>query len=119
MFASLNQVFPYVELWLGGQQGILVASKQPFRLPTDFSAYPMPAQVLAKKLTPFGMEELLKSRLIRADQMRSVIDSLGGANVKIADDNNLRLEYSTPRGNVLDEAFAENIRTIRAMAEDL
>jgi hypothetical protein len=64
-----------------------------------------------------GLEEsqaLLEHRLIRYDQMGRVLDAITKRPERLSTDDSLVLEYSTPRGNVLDGAEERNLAAIRA-----
>lgn len=119
ILASVRAEFRYVWLYLIGGQGIIVASD-------DASAQPSADRVLflqrTKRLQPLlatlteGPESLLKAKLLDPDDTDRLVNSIGVPVQYLASsDDNLWLEYSTPKGNVLDtsQSFAANLSFIR------
>ncbi len=100
---------------MGGHQGILVASMTPLNYrPLDI---PNTSGNLAKylKIAHLRSEADLSShRLIAAAEMDRVLSTITRDPARLSTDDNVVLEYSTPRGNTLDQAFDENIRALRA-----
>ena len=111
---TLRGAFAHVALFQGGEQGILVASDEPLvasaeRL-ADLEKRPSLAATLSGKRMVDLFDELLASG---AELDRFVAESQGGGDpVPTSTDDNLHLEYATPKGNVLnyhaslDEALA-------------
>jgi hypothetical protein len=106
ILGSVRTEFEYVWLYLIGGQGIIIASN-------DREAGPDAAHVTALKRTPglrplLGMlqsdpAELLKMQLLDPPGTDRLLNSLGvPASVWVSTDDNLYLEYSTPKGNVFD-----------------
>jgi spermidine synthase len=112
---TMRLVFPSVELWLGGHQGILIGSERLSEPNLKVIEQGSPAwHTLVKSA---GLEEsqaLLEHRLIRYDQMGRVLDAITKRPERLSTDDSLVLEYSTPRGNVLDGAEERNLAAIRA-----
>ncbi|HTU59242.1 MAG TPA: fused MFS/spermidine synthase, partial [Polyangiales bacterium] len=117
---TLRRNFAHVALFYGGGQGILVASQAP--LQTQLSRLlRLEADPNLREVLPFGraLEGLLDDVLVvdagldaflaeQANKAGRPVDKL------ISTDENLYLEYATPRGNVLPwsarEALVEDIR---------
>jgi spermidine synthase len=115
VFNTLAQVFPHVEFWVGGHQGILVASLQPLeRQFRRFQDLPRPIQGVLRSVHVDEMSEILDHLLIPADAMGRVLTSITKDPRRISTDDNLLLEYSTPRANELDEVFESNIAALRS-----
>jgi spermidine synthase len=99
---TLHRTFPHVALFVGGAQGILVAGKRPLvassarlrRLDAD-------ARV-ATTLAGARMEGLLEEMVFSGAELeRFVADTAADGGPLISTDDNLYLEYATPKGNVL------------------
>jgi spermidine synthase len=104
---TLHREFPHVALFYGGQQGILVASMQPLVLSEirirELSGRPGVQETLpdGRKLVDL-LDDVL---LLDASLDRYLADSatLAGVPLRamVSTDDNLFLEYATPKGNVL------------------
>lgn len=118
VFVTLKQVFPHVEFWVGGHQGILVASQKPLRRTIDrFRDLPRPIQSVLATVHVDEMSDILDHLLIPAGAMDHVLQTITRDPSRISTDDNLLLEYSTPRANELDEAFEANIAALRAAVQ--
>lgn len=98
---TLRVVFPHVALFVGGSQGILVASEKPLvasraRL-AKLGEVPPIKETLGGTPMPALFDELVTSE---AELDRFVAETPGDPIVST--DDNLFLEYATPKGNVLD-----------------
>ncbi|MCA9647669.1 MAG: spermidine synthase, partial [Myxococcales bacterium] len=104
---SLRQVFPHVALFYAGGQGVLVASEQPLSASRARSDQLSALPGVKRKLEPGAqLVDLLKYLLLTGKDLDSYIDDEASrSNVSlpelISSDDNLFLEYATPRGNVL------------------
>jgi hypothetical protein len=105
--ATIRSEFRYVSLYLLGDQGILVATDDPLR------ASPRPEAIAALQAQPHlaGLRgvlgrpaaSLVDKRLLDADGVDRFIKEVGiDARLWLSTDDNLRLEYDTPKGNVND-----------------
>lgn len=112
---TLHRTFPHVALFVGGSQGILVAGKQPLlasrarllRLDGD-------ARVTAT-LAGARMEGLLDEMVFSGPELdRFVADTAADGGELVSTDDNLYLEYATPKGNVLGyhESLDETLRLL-------
>jgi len=115
IIASMKSVFPEVELWLGGHQGILVASKR-LREP-DPEALRMTSPRGKAMLELAGLADpkrILSHRLVKKEQMQAVLSAILRNRNRISTDDSVVLEYSTPRGNTLQGSEERNLAAIRA-----
>ncbi len=98
---TLRSVFPHIALFVGGSQGILVAGMDPLiasrtRL-ERLSAEPTIRETLGNTSMFTLFDELVASE---TDLDRFIAETPGKPFVST--DDNLFLEYATPKGNVLD-----------------
>jgi spermidine synthase len=115
VFNTLEQVFPHVEFWVGGHQGILVASQQQLRLQMKrFGDLPGPIRNVLRTVHVDDMQDIMDHLLIPEPAMDEVLRRITRDPSRISTDDNLLLEYSTPRANELDEAFEANMAALRA-----
>jgi spermidine synthase len=111
----MKTVFPEVELWLGGHQGILIGSSR-LQAP-DTAVLQQGTAAWRTLMESAGIEEpraLLGHRLVPKEQMDRVLRAITRNPGRLSTDDSLVLEYSTPRGNVLDGAEEANLSAIRA-----
>jgi spermidine synthase len=123
LIGTLRREFEHVALFYGGGQGILVSSKRPLRWSVDrarsFTTDPIVGQTM-----PYGRPlASLPNDILAMDEGldRFIADSAAEAGVPaselVSNDDNLFLEYETPRGNVLPwearEALVEVLRGYR------
>jgi spermidine synthase len=117
---TLRQAFPHVALFYGGGQGVLVASQAPLRASRARLAA-LEARPSVKASEPFGrpLPALLDDVLVLGaglDRFLAESAAEAGEPVEslVSTDDNLYLEYATPRGNVLPwdarERLVERIR---------
>lgn len=107
ILGSLRQVFPHVALFYAGGQGILVASGEPLRASqqaaTALSTRPAIRETLAEGsslidlmqyllLTGSGLDDYLAAEATRSGLTPETL---------VSTDDNLYLEYATPKANVL------------------
>lgn len=115
IISSMKTVFPQVELWLGGHQGILVAGKHLSEPNAD--ALRIASSHGKELLELAGLEDprnILAHRLVSKEKMDAVLAKITRVKGRLSTDNSVVLEYSTPRGNALDQAEDANIAAIRA-----
>ncbi|HMA95339.1 MAG TPA: fused MFS/spermidine synthase [Polyangiaceae bacterium] len=113
--ATMKTVFPEVELWLGGHQGILIAGKS-LRTPNPEALREISVQ--GKELLGLaGLGDptsILSHRLVTKERMNAVLSAISRNQSRLSTDSSVVLEYSTPRGNALDLAEEANLAAIRA-----
>ena len=112
---TLRSEFAHVALFYGGGQGILVASEAP-----------LVTSSVEPPIADRAVDDLLGDVLLTTNGIDAfVADVASGAHQKIDDmvstDDNLYIEYATPRGNVLpwgarDELVAR-LRSFRSEQE--
>jgi spermidine synthase len=111
---TLKRVFPAVELWMGGHQGILVAAdrlEEPVTQGLDSVSPKLSRLLSAAELG--DPQQILEHRLVRADQMDRVLSAISRDPRRLSTDDNVVLEYSTPTGNTLQGAETANLAAIR------
>jgi spermidine synthase len=118
---TLRQEFPHVALFFGGGQGILVASQRPLRWSLE-RAERLTRDEKMQPVLPGGraLELLTRDVLVTGDGLDRFLANMAASAHKplkdfVSTDDNLYLEYETPRGNVLPwlarEALVEQLRT--------
>lgn len=124
---TLRRSFPHVALFYGGGQGILVASLQPLRASRARmdALEKLPAVI---ETEPYGrsLAELTADVLVLGDGLdaflqRAAEDAGATLDELVSTDDNIYLEYATPRGNVLPwetrDALVATLRTYRRQAD--
>jgi spermidine synthase len=107
LIGTLRREFEHVALFYGGGQGILVSSKRPLRWSRERARRYSDDAVLAPTLPDGRRLEVLTRDVLAMDEGldRFIADSAEEARVPVEEllstDDNLFLEYETPRGNVL------------------
>ncbi|MFC0349050.1 fused MFS/spermidine synthase [Undibacterium danionis] len=107
VIATLRSEFKFVSMYIIGGQGILIATNSDARkapvaeaitfLKTIPSLEPIRLRFMTK------IEELENLRVLTNENISKMLQQFGaGAGTLISTDDNLKLEYNTPKGNVLD-----------------
>jgi len=96
---SLRSSFRYVWFYVSGGQGIVVASNNPVATPNDLYKQALNESMQDKDLTIQDLEHRLLADPQQIDAMISHFDP--SMRALLSTDNNLYLEYSTPKGNAL------------------
>ena len=108
VLSSVRVEFEYVWLYFVGSQGIIVATNSPDARPTAQNAALIDATPALKGLLASiggSARDLLQTRLLDPAATDLFLSSFGmPAPFWVSTDDNLKLEYSTPKGNVLDGA---------------
>jgi spermidine synthase len=101
---TLRGVFAHVALFVGGSQGILVASDAPLVASAAHLGALETRPELQATLAGARMVDLLDELVVsEGDLDRFVVDTQGADEpIPISTDDNLYLEYATPKGNVLN-----------------
>jgi len=120
MIASASQTFRYVWVYAVGTQGVMIVSNSPSAFPnsqkeerllsmnmnTNMKAY--------LDLYPNGVKSIPEALILNPEQVRSMISS---QEILLSNDNNLLLEYSTPKGNAMKDAdFRDNLDYLKSFA---
>ncbi|WP_437275607.1 fused MFS/spermidine synthase [Sorangium sp. So ce375] len=99
---TMRSAFPHVALFVGGAQGILVASGAPLVASQARLAGLDARPSLQATLAGARLEELLDALVTSGDDLdRFVADAAEDGGPILSTDDNLYLEYATPKGNVL------------------
>ena len=111
---TLRVVFPHVALFVGGSQGILVASARPLvasRAELDrLATVPGIQETLGAGTLPSLLDELVAS----GEELDRFVAETPGEPI-VSTDDNLFLEYATPKGNVLD--YWHSLRETQALLD--
>jgi spermidine synthase len=117
IIGSLRAEFKNVWLYLLGGQGIIVASESDSAFPSEDALSRLDAtKELQWALSPYaGTAQMLrKAILLSPDGIDRMLNGFGApAAYWVSTDDNLALEYNTPRGNSLEGTFDANISLIR------
>lgn len=117
VLVTLRQRFPRIWLYFLGKQGILVGCKYDCLPGTDTLQRLRQAPRLEPTLAlfPRGLNSVLEGRMLTPEGIDRLIDDYQATTKHtledlISTDDNLFLEYSTPKGNVreYDESIADN-----------
>ena len=114
---TLHQEFRYVWLYVIGGQGVLVASNAP----QTMMLHHLNGEAVTDVQTLNEEErELLGGMLLEPADFDYLAQKLRVPQFFIATDNNLYLEYATPKGNALgDEAFIRNIEMLLQLKQGI
>jgi predicted membrane-bound spermidine synthase len=118
ILASVRSEFRYVWLYYIGGQGIVVASNSAASVPSDAHVAALDGLPTLKPLLALhqgGAGSLRKMVLLDPADCDRLIGSSGiDSSFLISTDDNLRLEFNTPRGNVLDgaQSLRDNLQFI-------
>jgi hypothetical protein len=113
-------VFRHVWIYDIGGQGIIIASNSPAAMPRAEYIERIDRAAALKRILELGdgtVRKLAGNPLLNPDGVDRLLASFKlPAEHWVSTDDNLVLEYSTPRGNVLDGdlSFARNIELLRA-----
>jgi hypothetical protein len=120
VIATLRSEFRNVWLYVAGDQGVLVACEWDCRPTPETVARMQSAPGLQDAFALLGpAAEMLKLRVLTPDAVDRLLSSTKlPASVLISTDDNLLLEYSTPRGNATDGAssYTQNLAMLKAFA---
>jgi len=113
---TLHGVFPHVALFVGGAQGILVASAEPLRASAARLARLDARPEIAATLGGVALPRLLDEMVASGPELeRFVADTELESGKILSTDDNLYLEYATPKGNVLE--YTSSLRETLSMLE--
>ncbi|MDC0678017.1 fused MFS/spermidine synthase [Sorangium atrum] len=99
---TMRSAFPHVALFVGGAQGILVASGAPLVASGARLAGLDARPSLQATLAGARLEDLLDALVASDDDLdRLVAEAAEDGGPIVSTDDNLYLEYATPKGNVL------------------
>jgi hypothetical protein len=107
VLGTVKSVFPNVWLYLGGGQGIVVACRHDCRPSEETLRLAEGAPALARELALLGSSprDLLGRRLLTPNSLDRFLEDMASGGLRADDlvstDDNLLLEYETPRNNVM------------------
>lgn len=123
VIATVRTEFRHVSLYVIGQQGILVATDAPeHRMPTAKAIDTLHRQeglAEVRRIAGGDFAAIAGDLLLTPEALDRFIDHHGFDPAWLAStDNNLRLEYSTPRANVNDpeKSYVRNVEMLRGFA---
>lgn len=121
---TVRRHFPAMALYYGGGQGIILASREPLRAsesralaferdPRVARTLPL-AQVAGGQIEKRRLYSLVDDALIVNEDLDEFLESIARAadepvDALVSNDDNLYLEYATPRGNVLPWSAREEL----------
>lgn len=123
IMGSLRAEFRHVWLYIVGGQGMLIATNDAAAAPSLANAAVLDAEPGLKDLIKFvggSAKSLLGMQLLDPSALDRVLGSTGApASYWISTDNNLQLEYSTPRANVRNAltSMRQNIEFLASRAQ--
>ncbi len=99
---TLRQTFPHVALFVGGAQGILVSSMHPLVASSSRLAKLEESEAVQRTLNGIHLADTLNELVTSEEDLdRFVKESESDGGPILSTDDNLYLEYATPKGNVL------------------
>ncbi len=111
---TLRAVFPHVALFVGGSQGILVASAEPLVASRERLDRLAQVPAIRETLGDGAMPALLDELVASGEELDRFVAETPGDPI-VSTDDNLFLEYATPKGNVLD--YWRSLRETQALLE--
>jgi spermidine synthase len=124
VLATLADQFAYVEMWLGGEQAVLLASEEPLRLnPVAWERFRTSPElegerrVFDKLVGSSSLESFWNMRVLTRDQVLEVIRRTPHA---INTDENKWIEFHSPRYYLSKrDHVVENFNALRAIAQSV
>jgi predicted membrane-bound spermidine synthase len=116
ILASARAELPHVWLYVTGGQGILIACRE------ECLPGPEALEALERSLGPVvagfgGVEKLVSRRILDPAGVERFITRFGVPGRLYSTDDNLLLEYSTPRGNAASITIESTVAAIRQLAQ--
>lgn len=114
---TLRGVFPHVALFVGGGQGILVASERPLTASEKQLETWSQVPTIARTLDGASLVSMLDDLVTSGAELDRFVSETEGGEESSTDDN-LLLEYATPKGNVMvyDTSLNETVALLRSYA---
>jgi spermidine synthase/MFS family permease len=119
IFASAAQSFSHVWMYDIGGQGVLIASNSAAAAPDDAKRARVRAAAASPRLRPFvalfngGIDTVTGGELLSPEVVARWVAGKGSI---VSNDDNLYLEYSTPKGNALTSEVADtNLAYLQAL----
>lgn len=118
--ASASAHFSHIWIYVLGGQGLIVASNSQDAMPSEAHIERIRQIAARPNLQPFvrlfqdGVESVLESNVLEPKDVRKW---LSAEHPRLSNDDNLLLEYSTPKGNALgDEVYEANLKFLESWA---
>lgn len=106
VMGSLRSEFRYVWVYVSGGQGIIVASNDPSSLNVSSASGLMAGHAISS----LKLDDLPRSLVAGPEQVDAFIRDFNPDNdIFVSTDNNMYLEYATPKGNAIDTDTASII----------
>ncbi|HEY8024469.1 MAG TPA: fused MFS/spermidine synthase [Burkholderiaceae bacterium] len=119
IYASAAQSFDHVWMYVIGGQGVLIASNSVHAAPDDIKRQRVREAAAKPRLRPFvalfndGIDAVLDGEVLSPDAVARWVSSKDAI---VSTDDNLYLEYSTPKGNALPGEVADtNLTYLQAL----
>ncbi len=109
---TMREVFPNVALFVGGNQGIIVASQAPLTASRAALQGLESHDAIRETLGGASLESLIDRLILSGPELDRFVAESDGRGI-VSTDDNLYLEYATPKGNVLD--YDTSIRSVKEM----
>ena len=109
---TMREVFPNVALFVGGNQGIIVASQAPLTASRAALQGLESRDGIRETLGGASLESLIDRLILSGPELDRFVAESDGRGI-VSTDDNLYLEYATPKGNVLD--YDTSIRSVKEM----
>ncbi|MFZ6639780.1 fused MFS/spermidine synthase [Undibacterium sp. TC4M20W] len=120
MIASLSHSFRYVWIYNVGKQGAMIASNSPDAFPDAEKEKHLLAMANNQTMKTYidlyknGIASVSGAQVLNPEQVKQM---LALSETTLSNDDNLLLEYSTPKGNAMrDEEFRDNIDYLKSFA---
>jgi len=124
ILGTLRKEFTYVSLYVVGGQGILIATNDLAHnqaTPSTIHALDNSPRLQAvRELAGRNFSEIAGDLLLSPPQVDLFLDRVGlSRDLWVSTDNNLRLEYSTPKANANppDQSFQMNMKVLRSVLD--
>jgi spermidine synthase len=111
---TMREVFPNVALFVGGNQGIIVASPVPLTASRAHLATLDARPGIRETLGGATLESLIDRMVLSGAELDRFIAESEGRGL-VSTDDNLYLEYATPKGNILD--YEQSIRGVKDLLD--
>jgi spermidine synthase len=113
---TLRSAFSHVALFVSGRQGIVVASQRPLVVSASHLASLERRAAVSETLAGLKLEQILDRVMLSGASLdRFIDDSQSEGGPVISTDENLYLEYATPKGNVMNY-FKSYDRTVALLS---
>ncbi|MBK9002277.1 MAG: fused MFS/spermidine synthase [Myxococcales bacterium] len=127
ILTTVRAEFPFVALFYAGEQGIIVASMEPLRSSrTRIAQLARDPRVQSTLPAERSHEQIIADCLLTGRSLDRFIDAMAKwagmpPDALISTDDNVRLEFSTPRGNILPwnakDSLVADMRALRDPGE--